>query len=130
MRPDPYVCTSVSRLTLAIGRIGNKVVVNGMRNNASGILQVEMDDEEPFTVNLWTPNVTCSEYFEYDVGNGSHTMVLSLIETPADIASSEGNLLEPVLHLTSITYVLLRNGNRHTREYANRLFQILDARRR
>ncbi|PSR79931.1 hypothetical protein PHLCEN_2v6832 [Hermanssonia centrifuga] len=98
--PDYY--TSTVNSTVIVPFIGNKVVVDGMQNNASGVLLVAVDDEEPFTQNLFSEDVRCGNLFTYELGNGTHTMSLTL--RGATVTGNEGNTTQPVLHLTSITY--------------------------
>ncbi len=86
--------------------IGNGVVVDGMQNNASGLLMVVIDDEEPFIKDLFSEDVTCGNLFTYELGNGTHAMSLTL--RGASVTGDEGNTTQPVLHLTSITYVITR----------------------
>ena len=80
---------------------GNKIVVDGMRNNASGVLEVKMDDNAPFTTKLYSDDVICGVFFEYDVGNGTHIVTMTLLDD-----DTEGRAFQPVLHVTTITYVL------------------------
>ncbi len=77
-----------------------------MQNNASGVLLVAVDDEEPFTQDLFSEDVRCGNFFTYELGNGTHTMSLTL--RGATVTGNEGNTTQPVLHLTSITYVITR----------------------
>ena len=79
---------------------GNKIVVDGMRNNASGVLEVQMDNESPFTTKLYSDEVICGIFFEYDVSNGTHIVTMTLLDD-----DTEGRTFQPVLHLTAITYV-------------------------
>ncbi|PSR79932.1 hypothetical protein PHLCEN_2v6833 [Hermanssonia centrifuga] len=98
--PDYF--TSVVNSTLIVSFIGNEVVVDGMQNNASGLLMVVIDDEEPFIKDLFSEDVTCGNFFTYELGNGTHAMSLTL--RGASVTGDEGNTTQPVLHLTSITY--------------------------
>ena len=75
-----------------------------MQNSASGVLEVQVDNAEPFTVDLFAKNVTCGVFFEYDIGgNDTHTVFMSLFGPSPSILDPAPSL-QPVLHLSSITY--------------------------
>lgn len=76
-----------------------------MQNSASGVIKVAMDDQAPFTMDLYAVDVTCGTFFEYDVGNGTHTMTITLLDiSPANMG--DGNATQPVLHLMGIECVI------------------------
>ncbi|PSR79933.1 hypothetical protein PHLCEN_2v6834 [Hermanssonia centrifuga] len=96
------IFTSTVNASVIVPFSGNVVVVDGMQNNASGTLLVAIDDEEPFEQELFSEDVKCANFFTYELGNGTHTMSLTLIGASVDV--NEGTAPQPVLHLTNITY--------------------------
>ena len=79
-----------------------------MLNNASGVLSVQVDNQIPFNLDLWTNDVVCGLLVNYYLKNGSHTMTLTLHDTYdsiLDAAVDEENkvsMVKPVVHLTNI----------------------------
>lgn len=78
-----------------------------MHNNASGVLFVQVDDMTPYALNLWSDEVECGLFVDYFLGNGSHTMTLTLhgideILNTTVGEENEGSIVTPVLHLTNI----------------------------
>lgn len=99
---------------MARSAAGDRITVSGMHNNASGVLEVEVDDGIPYMLNLWSNDVECGLFVDYYLANGSHTLKLTLRNLDAILhainetdLSNEGTILNPVLHLTDITYALL-----------------------
>ena len=86
-------------------------MVSGMQNNASGIMQLVMDDQPPQELNLWSKDVECETFVDWYLGdNATHTLTLTLVgldpivaETP--LPGNEAGATAPVMHLTSIVYV-------------------------
>lgn len=92
-----------------------------MSNNASGVMRVQVDDLAPYEVSLWSRNVSCGVFVDQFLGNGSHSMKLSLIG-PAT-SGSEGLSYTPVMHLMSIWCVwdfplIGRSADSRDRRYA------------
>lgn len=77
--------------------------MDGIQNDMSGVLLVQMDDDEPFTTNLWSQNSTCGLFFQYNVNNGTHTLTMTLLQADEFESGSD----QPVVHFTDITYVLV-----------------------
>lgn len=82
--------------------VGNRFQIIGMRNNASGILKVLVDDQEPYEGNLYQDNVGCSLFVDYYLGNGTHDVTILLTGKSDNV--TEGSSYSPVLHLTEIMY--------------------------
>ena len=92
---------------------GDRIAIYGMNNNESGVLDVQVDDEAVYALNLWNPTVTCGLFVDYYLGgNSSHTLTLTL-RSPDDVFNNtvdgvtEGHIETPVLHLTDIVCVPL-----------------------
>jgi hypothetical protein len=90
--------------------LGTRIVVDGMQNNVSGVIELVMDGGDPIPVNLWAADVICGNLVNYTVANGSHTLTMTLsalqpaLNETGPIGGGEGGSLTPVLHLTDITY--------------------------
>lgn len=79
---------------------GHKIRVDGMTNSQGGMLGVQVDNLAAFIMNTWSENVTCGLLFEYDLGFGNHTLVMSLFGN----WTAEGIARGSTLHITDITY--------------------------
>ncbi|KIP02546.1 hypothetical protein PHLGIDRAFT_16479 [Phlebiopsis gigantea 11061_1 CR5-6] len=101
--------TAEVNASATINFVGDRISVEGMHNNASGVLFVQVDDMTPYALNLWSDNVECGLFVDYFLGNGSHTMTLTLHNIDEILNTTlgeenEGSIVTPVLHLTNIEY--------------------------
>ena len=71
-----------------------------MTNSQGGMLGVQVDNNAAFVMNTWSENVTCGLLFEYDLGFGNHTLIMSLFGN----WTAEGIARGSTLHITDITY--------------------------
>lgn len=83
-----------------------------MNNDESGVLDIQADNQSVYALNLWSSTVKCGLFVDYYLGNGSHTLTLTLRGVDAVINSTvdgvtEGPVQTPVLHLTDIVCVML-----------------------
>ena len=81
---------------------GDHFQINGMRNNASGIFEVIVDDQMPFELDLFSENVTCGLFVDYFLGNGTHQVTVTLKGASSQV--DEGHSSNPVMHLTEMMY--------------------------
>lgn len=92
-----------------INFVGNRIQVSGVQNNASGIMQMVMDDQPPQELNLWSKDVECNLFVDWYLGNGTHTLTLTLLGLDPIVAGTplpgnEAGATAPVMHLTDIVY--------------------------
>jgi len=106
---------------------GNKVQIAGMTNNASGVMRLIIDDEDPYDIDLHSDVVNCIVFVDYTLPtNGVHNMTLLLkgpsAEATSGLADDGLGTTFPVMHLTDISYVIpdetpsspSSSANRHT----------------
>ena len=72
-----------------------------MQSSDGGILGVQVDNLDPFIMNLYSENATCGLLFEYDLVEGNHTMSMTFLGNWTLKGITQGSSL----HITDIKYV-------------------------
>ncbi|GJE92872.1 SKG6 domain-containing protein [Phanerochaete sordida] len=103
--------TTTINASAKITFVGDRIQVYGVQNNASGVLGMIIDDQEPQELNLWSNDVECNLYVDWFLGNGTHTLTLTLVGidpvvSTTPLPGNEEGVTSPVLHLTDIVYYI------------------------
>lgn len=82
-----------------------------------------IDDQASQELNLWSNEVECNLYVDWFLGNGTHTLTLTLvgldpIVSTTPLPGNEGGSTVPVLHLTDIVCVHHAPAVRYTSDAA------------
>ena len=77
--------------------------ISGMMNNASGVVAIFVDDQEPYEGDLSSETIMCEVIGDWFVGanSGVHNVTIVLKGPSKKVVAS--SVAQPVLHITDIT---------------------------